>query len=83
MEVSLEPIEVRRLLDELCVGLGFCLPPADQDRLEADPPTDENAFTDAVFVAERMWPCTDLRLWRSMRECVLRHFVRAVEKRDS
>ena len=83
MKVSLEPTEVTRLLDELCVGLGFCLPPADRDRLDANPPTDESAFTDAVFVAEGLWPCTDLHLWRSVRQCVLRHFAPAVEKRET
>jgi hypothetical protein len=45
--VSLRPLsesEVDRLLGELCVRLGFCLPPDDQERLRADPPSDADTL---------------------------------------
>jgi hypothetical protein len=45
----LSELEVQRLLDKLCVDLGFCLPPQEQVRLSANPPDDVCAFTDAVF----------------------------------
>lgn len=62
---------VEGLLGELCVRLGFCLPPDDWDRLAADPPQDAGAFTDAVFRAEGLDPETaDLRLWRQVRDLV-------------
>jgi hypothetical protein len=78
--VSFRPLaenEVVRLLNELCIGLGFCLPPDDNERLRADPPEDPDAFTNAVFVAEGMDPIlSDGDLWRSVRGRVLDAFRR-------
>ncbi|HEX5053923.1 MAG TPA: hypothetical protein VFZ65_19245 [Planctomycetota bacterium] len=39
--------EAHRLLDDLCIKLGFCSPPADRSKLKQDPPRDVRAFTDA------------------------------------
>ena len=39
---------VQALLDELCVTLGFCLPPAEQRRLRDAPPADPDAFAEAA-----------------------------------
>ena len=72
--LALYPARVAALLLELCVDLGFCLPPADQRRLEADPPTDVDMFTDAVFAAERMNPSDRPRLRSQVRERVDKHF---------
>lgn len=36
-------IEVQQLLDELCIGLGFCLPKPDQERLRRGPFLDTDA----------------------------------------
>jgi hypothetical protein len=47
---------VEALLDELCVTLGFCLPPDAKEALTANPPGDVDAFTDAVIRAEGMDP---------------------------
>jgi hypothetical protein len=52
MNPQLSEAAVDRLLNDLCVRLGFCLPPADRERLIADPPGDVDAFTDAVMDAE-------------------------------
>ena len=49
-------VAVQRLLDELCVELGFCLPSREQARLLQSPPTDPDEFTNAVFAAEGMDP---------------------------
>src|SRR5512142_3427096 len=61
---------VRQLLDELCIKLGFCLPPDENRRLIESPPRDVDAFTDAVFVAEGMGDMryTDLRRRSGHRE---------------
>jgi hypothetical protein len=40
------------LLDQLCVDLGYCLPPDERIRLIDDPPQTVDAFTDAVIAAE-------------------------------
>ena len=69
--------EVVRLLNELCRGLGFCLPPEDNENLRANPPTDADAFTDAVFLAEGMDPrLADGDLWRTVRGRVIDAFNR-------
>ena len=33
------PVQVEKLLDRLCVDLGFCLPPEDYIRLAGNPPS--------------------------------------------
>jgi hypothetical protein len=43
-------------LSELCTRLGYCIPPAAQDAILANPPLDTEAFVDAVLVAEGMDP---------------------------
>lgn len=43
--------EAHKLLYDLCVRLGFCLPPQEQRRLKENPPPDVRSFNDAVFVA--------------------------------
>ncbi len=68
------PPNVASLLAELCVDLGFCLPPEEYDRLRDAPPRAVDAFTDAVFVAEGLDPRLDTRLRRQVRERVVRHF---------
>jgi hypothetical protein len=62
--------EVRRLLDDLCVELGFCLPSDERDTLQRNPPRDLDAFTDAVFAAEEMDP----GLYKGLRQAV-RHKI--------
>ena len=68
------PPNVELLLDELCVDLGFCLPPDARVRLQDTPPRDVDAFTDAVFVAEGLDPRGDHRLRRQVQERITRHF---------
>lgn len=48
----LTPREAEILLNDLCVRLGFCLPPLDHIRLRDNPPPDADAFTEAVLRAE-------------------------------
>ncbi len=65
---------IARLLEELCVELGFCLPPEAQARLVARPPLSVNAFTDAVLLAEGLDPqFVDKSLRRQVRDRVARH----------
>jgi hypothetical protein len=79
MIILLNPAQVAPLLYELCVKLGFCLPSADQRRLERDPPTDIDSFTDAVFVAEGMDPKAHRHLRHQVRARVATHFAKAAE----
>jgi hypothetical protein len=63
-------VAVQQLLDELCVGLGLCLPPDEQRRLRESPPLDVDGFTDAMFEAEGLDPGLDGRLRGRVRERV-------------
>jgi len=67
----MKPTEVRRLLDMLCMKLGFCLPPSAKQQLEQAPPGDANEFARAVFTAEGMDPDrADLHLFRQVRHYI-------------
>ena len=70
------PRQVQLLLNELCVVLGFCLPRDAQARLEQNPGSDIDAFTDAVIMAEGLDPQADipLNLRRDIRVRVAKHF---------
>lgn len=48
----LPPPVAANLLDELCVRLGFCLPPDAKQALIEGAPSTPRAFADAVFLAE-------------------------------
>ncbi|WP_089154903.1 hypothetical protein [Micromonospora sp. NBS 11-29] len=68
--------EVRRLLDELCIKLGFCLSPAENQRLRQSPPGEVDSFTDAVFEAEGISEVGHTDLRRQVRDIVARHLSR-------
>jgi len=72
---KLSPKAVCWVLEELCVRLGYCIPPAGYERLMNDPPTDIEQFIDAVFEAEKG---TDERANKrcrpEARKIVTRHF---------
>lgn len=68
--------DVQRLLNELCIKLGFCLPPNDIRRLCESPPGDVDSFTDAVFEAEWMGDMSYTNLRYQVREVVDQHMSR-------
>jgi len=70
--------EVRKLLDRLCVDLGFCLRISEIERLVRDPPKEVLTFTDEVFRSEGMDPDTaDRHLYRQVRDVVAAAFDQA------
>lgn len=72
---------VRRILNDVCVELGFCLSPTECARLEAAPPRSVDSFTDAIFLSEGIDPrLADGELWRLVRAHVALHFRIPVEK---
>ncbi len=79
MKTPLRSKQIAYLLDELCVELGFCLPPDEQARLQNKPPKDIDAFTDAVFRAEGLDPLADRQLRRQVRARVAECFERLDE----
>jgi hypothetical protein len=74
------PKKIEALLYELCVDLGFCLPPDAQVRLTSNPPRDAQQFAEAVIRAEGLDPEADisLHLRRDVQNRVAKHF-RAAE----
>jgi hypothetical protein len=81
MPGPLEASEVETLLRQLCVDLGFCLPPDAHDRLVDNPPADARSFTDAVFVAEGLNPETARReLYLQVSDYVNAAFARATQR---
>ncbi len=78
----IDPKHVRPLLTQLCVELGFCLPPAEGAKLCAHPPVTVTEFTVAVFVAEGMDPeRSDRYLFRQVQDRVAEAFERSEEQR--
>ena len=66
------------LLDQLCVELGFCLPPSDQKRLREEPLEDADTFAEEVFRAEGLDPETaPRRLFRQVRDRIRTAIERA------
>lgn len=76
---KLSKAQVKALLYELCVRLGFCLPAADQRRLECEPPVEVDSFADAVFVAEGMDPQAHPGLKKQVCLCIAAHFAKAAD----
>lgn len=75
--------QTERLLDKLCVDMGFCLPPDAQRRLIADPPAEVESFVDAVFIAEGLNPViADRHLHRQVQAVVAEAFRKSEEARE-
>jgi ribA/ribD-fused uncharacterized protein len=72
----LSPVAVTRLLYDLCVELGFCLPDEAQQALVDNTPATSREFADAVFVAEGLQlPIKTSELYEQVLEIVERHFA--------
>jgi hypothetical protein len=76
VKANLEPEEVRALLSQLCVKLGFYLPHYEIERFAASPPGDSDDFTEAVLVAEGYGVATSDPLFDQVREIVAQSFIR-------
>jgi hypothetical protein len=84
MSFQMSSAQVEALLYELCAVLGFCLPPDEQAQLRESPPTDVDAFTDAVIRAEGLDPHADipLHMRRDIRSRVAEHFRKAEDEQQ-
>ena len=78
LAVILPIVDSGQLLNDLCVQLGFCLPPIEQQRIVRFPAGTVDAFTDDVIVTEGLNPVTiDSMLRTAVRTRVARHFEAA------
>jgi hypothetical protein len=82
MPMRLTESQTKSLLFELCVRLGFCLPPEDQRRIEGDPPVTVEAFADAVYAAEGMDPQGHPGIRKQVCDCIAAHFAKAAGSGD-
>jgi hypothetical protein len=84
MSFQLSPTQVEALLSELCIVSGFCLPPDAEARLRQSPPTEVDAFTDAVIRADGLDPYADipLQLRRDVRARVAEYFRKAEDEQQ-
>ena len=82
MEIQLSTKEREKLLGDLCVILGFCLPQEGYDALHENPPTELADFVDAVFRHEGLDPETaDLHLKRQVRDMIVKAHNQALSDR--
>jgi hypothetical protein len=80
VRAALDCEQVRDLLLALCVKLGFCLPPSEQEWIVSEPPLTVYDFTDAVFVGEGLDPATaDKTLLNRVRMIVAAAFATSKE----
>ncbi len=76
-QAVLTPNEVKALLHELCIQMGFCLKPEESQRLMQSPPTDVIDFSRAVFAAEGLDPdYADRQLFQDLNNLVHRAFLK-------
>ena len=76
MKARLESGEVRALLGELCVKLGFCLLPIEIERIANHPPEDSDEFTEAVLVADCYGVASSDPVVDQARDIVAQAFMR-------
>ncbi len=77
---TLSKQEAQKLLDVLCLNLGFCISPEDYKQIASDPPPSVSGFVEAVFAAEGLNPDTaDQSLLRQVRDVVAERFRSAGE----
>lgn len=80
MLVKLSEKEADELLNDLCIKLGFCLPPPAQRRIAKHPPSDLARFANVVYRAEGLDPGLDSNLYRALREQIARAFQKSLDK---
>jgi hypothetical protein len=74
--------EIGWLLDELCVELGFCLPPKEMQRMISSQSCEADQFTQEVFRAENMNPNEHRHLMRQVRRKFTDRFGKQVNLLD-
>jgi hypothetical protein len=75
VKADLDSEEVRALLSELCVTLGFRLPQPEIERLVASHPNDSDEFTEAVLSADG-YGIEKSEILQEARELVAKAFLR-------
>ncbi len=72
--VRLSPNAVEKLLNDLCIDLGYCLPPKAYEKIVNNPPTDPKSFSKIVMDLEGAGT-NDRIMFQSVFECVCKVFL--------
>ena len=74
--------QVKPLLRELCVDLGFCFDADVAEKFECDPPRTIDTFAHAVFIAEGLDPAnpSSQELYERVRGVIAKAFDAAASK---
>ncbi|MDO7845975.1 hypothetical protein Q5H92_06380 [Hymenobacter sp. M29] len=83
MKVLLTKEEVEKLLFNLCVKLGFCLPLVAQRRIINSPPTNVDRFADVVYKAEGLDPKLASPLYNQVHKMVAEAFQQHEDSGES
>ena len=81
MRVKLTEEEAYWLLHDLCVKVGFCLPPNVTQRIIKNPPTAIDWFSSVVYRAEGLDPALRSPLYEQVREQVAAAFQNHLDQR--
>jgi hypothetical protein len=76
------PQQIRAVLSELCVRLGYCLPPSEYEAVESDPPTNPLAFAELAVTLEGVGEL-DADAFERVLEIVVKTFQGAAQERNS
>ena len=82
ISARLDPHEVEVVLHRLCIRFGFCLPPAEIEKLAQNPPTGVDEFTEAALVAEGYGFTKSDILCTEAREVVAQAFLDHLAKHE-
>lgn len=74
--------EIGNLLGDLCIELGFCLPPKEVDTILEKNHFTAEEFTKSVLIAEGMNPEMEIKHFRSIKRKFTDLFGNEISKND-
>ena len=75
--------EIKSLLDELCIELGFCLPPEAIDKITSKRRFEADQFTREVILAEGMNPELEKQHFKSIKRKFTERYGNEYSQSDS
>ncbi|MEE9327873.1 MAG: hypothetical protein V3U71_11325 [Cocleimonas sp.] len=65
--------EIRKLLNKICIDLGFCLPPSDIERIVLINNCETDELVRDIFIVEGLNPDLELSLFREVKAIFIDH----------
>lgn len=82
MNVKLSGKETEILLSDLCIKLGFCLPPPLIKRIANNPPVNIDRFADVVYNGEGLEPALESPLYHQVRNMIAEAFAKHEQEKN-